>query len=573
MILYNDECENILKEMEGNSVDTVITDPPYGLKFMGRKWDYDVPSVSLWKEVLRVMKHGATMLCFAGSRTQHRMAVNIEDAGFILKDTIMWFYGEGFPKATNISKQIDKNRNKILLSIVKLKKELIKFFDKSEKSRKQIDIECGFRACNYLSLPDKTKKYDPWINILPTQEKWEKIKEVIGCDDSMDEAFKNIEREIIGKQIKARTKNQKIALPTLGDEVEYVEIPITKPETEEANLWNGWKSHGIKPAYEPIIVAIKPNDGSYAENALKHGVSGLNIDAARIKTKESGNRKHKGKIYENVADGYKRPNKSCFTHKTDWEMNKEGRYPANIIFSHHPECVLKGVKKVKSHNPDNKVLESRINNIYGRDPNRMLTDYAKNGKETVDDYDCHEDCPVKMLDDQGKKSGSHSAGSKQEKQDKWSYDLDNSDCYGSGTLNGGGERYGDEGGASRFFYCAKASKNERNIGCDLIKNDHPTVKPIKIMEYLCKLTSTPTGGIVFDPFMGSGSTGIACINTGRDFIGIEKEPEYFEIAKSRIEYIENEEIEKVEDEKRKKESLSFFFGKGYGKSNDLYSSK
>ena len=110
--LHNDKCEVVLDSMESNSVDTVITDPPYGLSFMGSKWDYDVPSVSLWKKVLRVLKPGATMLCFAGSRTQHRMAVNIEDAGFILKDTIMWFYGSGFPKATDISKQLDKEAGK-----------------------------------------------------------------------------------------------------------------------------------------------------------------------------------------------------------------------------------------------------------------------------------------------------------------------------------------------------------------------------------------------------------------------------------------------------------------------------
>ena len=93
--LYLGKSEKILKELEDNSVDTIITDPPYGLSFMGKKWDYDVPSVELWKECLRVLKPGGTALIFAGSRTQHRMAVNVEDAGFILKDCIMWLYGSG----------------------------------------------------------------------------------------------------------------------------------------------------------------------------------------------------------------------------------------------------------------------------------------------------------------------------------------------------------------------------------------------------------------------------------------------------------------------------------------------
>ena len=111
MIIHGEALEE-LKKMEDNSIDTIITDPPYGISFMGKKWDYDVPSIELWKEALRVLKSGGTLLTFAGSRTQHRMAVNIEDAGFILKDTIMWLYGSGFPKATDISKQLDKRAGK-----------------------------------------------------------------------------------------------------------------------------------------------------------------------------------------------------------------------------------------------------------------------------------------------------------------------------------------------------------------------------------------------------------------------------------------------------------------------------
>jgi site-specific DNA-methyltransferase (adenine-specific) len=97
--------------------------------------------------------------------------------------------------------------------------------------------------------------------------------------------------------------------------------------------------------------------------------------------------------------------------------------------------------------------------------------------------------------------------------------------------------FGDSGGASRFFYTAKASKKERNAGLDDgEKNPHPTVKPLALMEYLCKLTRTPTGGIVIDPFMGSGTTGMACVNTGRDFIGIELIEEHYIIARKRIEH-------------------------------------
>ncbi|MBA7676792.1 hypothetical protein ES703_85037 [subsurface metagenome] len=194
-------CIEAMEDMPDNCIDTIITDPPYGLSFMGKKWDYDVPSIEIWQECLRVLKPGGTALIFAGSRTQHRMAVNIEDAGFILKDCIMWLYGSGFPKATDISKQIDKNLGG------------------------KVKIGKGFKHAgeyNNRNLPDPTP------------------------------------------QGKAR------------EEMRH------KPDTPEATLWNGWKSHGLKPAYEPILVAMKPNEGSYANNALKWGVAGLNINGGRI---------------------------------------------------------------------------------------------------------------------------------------------------------------------------------------------------------------------------------------------------------------------------------------------------
>ncbi|HEC63923.1 MAG TPA: site-specific DNA-methyltransferase, partial [bacterium] len=197
-IIYGDNIK-VMRTFPNNYFDTIITDPPYGLKFMGKKWDYDVPSIKTWWECLRVLKPGGTLLCFAGSRTQHRMAVNVEDAGFILKDCIMWLYGSGFPKATDISKQLDKGH----------------------------------------------------------------------------------EREVVEVAGKSGSKRNSMAGDFAGGE--YM---TTAPTTPEAILWNGWKSHGLKPAYEPILVAMKPNDGTYANNALVHGVSGLNIDGGRINHNE-----------------------------------------------------------------------------------------------------------------------------------------------------------------------------------------------------------------------------------------------------------------------------------------------
>ena len=197
-------AEDVLKTLPDNCVDTIITDPPYGLSFMGKKWDYDVPSIETWRKCLRVLKPGGTLLCFAGSRTQHRMAVNVEDAGFILKDCIMYLYGSGFPKATDISKQLDKGH------------------------KREVIGQAHHGACNKPN------------------------------GNSFDDDSYEWQRH----------------------------FDITEPATSEAILWNGWKSHGLKPAYEPILVAMKPNDGTYANNALTWGVSGLNIDGGRIPTDE-----------------------------------------------------------------------------------------------------------------------------------------------------------------------------------------------------------------------------------------------------------------------------------------------
>ena len=106
--LHNGDCLDVLRTMPENSVDSIVTDPPYGLSFMGKKWDYDVPSEAIWRECLRVLKPGGHLLAFAGTRTQHRMAVRIEDAGFEIRDMIAWVYGSGFPKSLDVSKAIDK---------------------------------------------------------------------------------------------------------------------------------------------------------------------------------------------------------------------------------------------------------------------------------------------------------------------------------------------------------------------------------------------------------------------------------------------------------------------------------
>ena len=437
-----------MRSMAESSIDTIITDPPYGLSFMGKKWDYDVPSVETWKACLRVLKPGGTALIFAGSRTQHRMAVNVEDAGFILKDCIMWLYGSGFPKATDISKQLDKGHK----------------------------------------------------------------REVVGVKKSPDGRDYSIENAVNKGEFGGENAFKKSGM-------NKDKLILTASTTPEAILWNGWKSHGLKPAYEPILVCMKPNEGTYANNALVYGVSGLNIDGGRIEAEPELAKNWDRKAPCGFRDGGHTLYGKGELKDNIEQYKPEGRFPANVILDEEAGVMLD--EQSSTSTTGNRKNKNRIQQ------EAVSTPFTR-GQQAPE--------------------------------------------------------YTDKGGASRFFYCAKASKKERNAGCENINNQkftagnysqspvckacdktlngtndhskcsdevyyremeskntsnhHPTVKPLALMEYLCTLTKTPTGGIVLDPFMGSGTTGIACRNTGRDFVGIEKESEYCEIAKARITAVE-----------------------------------
>lgn len=317
--LIHDDCLVWLRAQPDESIHCCVTDAPYGLKFRGNNWDYKVPSVVLWVEVLRVLKPGGTLLCFAGPRTQHRMAVNIEDAGFKLCDVLLWLHGQGFPKAHDIGKKVSE--------------------------------------------------------------------------------------------------------------------------------FQGWKSHALKPAYEPIIMAMRPNDGSYANNALEHGVVGLNIEACRVPGES-----FTINTFDNGAKPFGDAVGEPYTSR-----QSSGRYPANILHDGSDE-VRAGFPNVKA----GKAVRHR-----------------SGGKN------CHSDTKKPPMPDMG---------------------------------------YGDEGSAARFFYVAKANKAERGEG-----NNHPTVKPLALMRWLVRLVCPPDG-VVLDPFMGSGTTGVACREEGFDFIGIERELESYETA-------------------------------------------
>ena len=483
--------------MAENSIDSIVTDPPYELGFMGKSWDSSgiAFNVEVWQEALRVLKPGGHLLAFSGSRTYHRMAVAIEDAGFEIRDQIMWIYGSGFPKSHNVSKGIDKNNgeaNRLLKFTTWMRTTGLKAKELDEVTQTNM-------GGHYLTTASQPA--------IPTVALWAKIRPLIAdVPEWVDELVDRIEaeREVIGTKTAGMGSGETFGmLQSEGSNaLASKEIDITAPATPAAKQWDGWGT-ALKPAHEPIVVARKPLIGTVANNVLTFGTGGLNIDGARVVTDDSFGGGAKGT--SGFAAGY---------DADGWVPGSSlGRWPANVIHD--------GSNEVVELFPQSNSSAPSATATYGT---------SRDGRENS--------------------------------------------TYGKGLYSATPNRppIGDSGSAARFFYCAKASKKDRNeglanlesksagfstryclecgknvpqagsCGCNAgiemrppnaQQNHHPTVKPTSLMQYLVRLV-TPPNGIVLDPFLGSGSTGKAAMYEGFNFVGIELTPEYLPIAKARI---------------------------------------
>ena len=450
--LHEGDCREVMAGMEAESVDTLICDPPYGLSFMGKDWDHGVPGERFWVEALRVAKPGAHLLAFGGTRTHHRLMVAIEDAGWVIRDVVMYVYGSGFPKSHNISKAIDKVNGESGRML-----KFVNWMRTTGLKQKEINAAIGKSdvGSHYL------RRDQPAI---PTAAIWSTLRPLCGNVPAwVDELIERVEaeREVVGQQTKGSSPLPNNHDGRWNDGQQDGTFDITAPATDAAREWDGYGT-ALKPAWEPVIVAMKPLAGTFAQNALQHGVAGLNIDGGRVGTEEMLGRPQTDQhFFSGLANN-------------GWNDNStgKGRFPANLIHDGSDE-VLAGFP------------------VTGKSGVAV----RRNGNAGRGSF------PVKIAE------GSDDVG------------------------------YADSGSAARFFYTAKASRSERNAGLpEGETSSHPTVKPLALMRYLCKLTRTPTGGVVLDPFMGSGSTGCAAVLEGRRFIGIDLEPEYVEIARRRIEH-------------------------------------
>jgi DNA modification methylase len=489
--LYHGDCIEVMRGMADASVDAIVTDPPYGLEFMGKEWDApwklsgdvvddpaslggyqdpgggngytrsrirfgmgDMPGFQSWctewaTEALRVLKPGGHLLAFGGTRTWHRLACAIEDAGFEIRDSIAWMYGSGFPKSLDVSKAIDKQRDD-RGDVLRVTGEIARLRDAAGLTNRDIDDAFGFAgmAGHWTSV-----KSQPAV---PTVEQWRTLRDLLSPDEWLDaEVWRlNGRKGTPGVE----RPDREVSGPAGNDVFQPTQTVVNPgtPVRDDAARWQGWGT-ALKPAFEPIVVARKPLNGTVAANVLAHGTGALNIDGCRVGTTDSlGGGAMKGSTSH--AEGWDRP----------WKNDAEAT-------AAHAERVTANVAKAEA---------------LGRWPANLILDESQ----------------AVELD---KQSGVSS--SVQSVRLRAGAVIGNGQTHGTFIAsrdNIGG--FNDSGGASRFFYTAKASTGERP---SVDGSAHPTVKPLDLMRYLVRLV-TPPGGIVLEPFAGSGTTAEACIVEG-----------------------------------------------------------
>lgn len=541
--VYCGKMEDVLVDFTDDAIDSIVTDPPYGLNFMGKKWDYDVPSVTQWKEAYRVLKPGGYMLVACGTRTQHRMVVNIEDAGFEIRDVITWHYGQGFPKSLNVNKQLE---NEICNCEKEIPGKQEAEYDLRPVRESNISKEVNIGKTGGKILQPGLSEQSTHESVLREESKEinangkesclegrrnyvQEKGELQGCEihkgnrvditNGKEGWVHNGTQGGNGENVQEITNKDGSSSPQRSQPKQQSTTeftPISNQCNSQVNgIWENCSRCGkpilpdgigtaLKPATEFWTLCRKPiSENTVAENVLKHGTGGINIDACRIGCEDGRPLREVHELRKDVEYSGNslmgRKDGSLQSSKAMGETTK-GRFPANLILDEFMAAELdkqSGILTSGNVSPEGFKGEY-TGTIYGKFKNNQIP---------------------------------------------------------SGSL------YGDSGGASRFFYVAKPSPEERNKGLRMSNakfmdesrkegsiggsnprnrgaefkrnNFHPTVKPIELMRYLVKMI-TPKGGTCLDSFCGSGSTLIACKLEEINYIGIDKEQEYCEMAEARI---------------------------------------
>ena len=320
------DCLEVMRTIPDASVDAVVTDPPYGLSIMGKRWDYDVPSVEIWAECLRVLKPGGHLLAFAGTRTQHRMAVRIEDAGFEIRDMLAWVYGSGMPKSLDVSKAIDR-----MDATEEQERRRLRFtawVRGTGATSRQIDEATGTNMGGHYT----TAASQPAIM---TREHLEQCRHLLGdvpewvereADIRSVESRNMAEREVVSVQ-----KNAMSGWDMDGG-TRFTDRNITAPATPEAQQWAGWGT-ALKPALEPITMARKPLEGTVAANVLAHGTGGINVDGCRVGANDLDALQKNWDRVQSTSQGIASTGLKAIDLL---DRAPAGRWPANLILT-YPE--------------------------------------------------------------------------------------------------------------------------------------------------------------------------------------------------------------------------------------------
>lgn len=493
--VIHDDCRAALAAMDEASIDAVVTDPPYHLTsivkrfgspdaapalsngptgvyarasrgFMGKTWDGgDVAfQPETWAAVVRVLKPGGHLVAFGGTRTYHRMAVAIEDAGFEIRDCLFWLYGSGFPKSLDVAKAIDKQRQEDKEPTRVVCRFVRQALDR--QGLKSRDLVAFFDGCHPRLIDHWAARDSDSQPALPTWAQWIRLKEVLALGPEMDAEVRRL-NERKGEPGDAWKGAEAVGTPGgFGEHRFSVRDNIKRQSSEASAQWEGWGT-ALKPACEPVVLARKPLSGTVAENVETHGTGALNIDECRVGT-EGGT---KAVNHVKKPDGrLERWDEGSRGARNEIVTLNAGRWPANLVHDGSDE---------------------------------VLAGFPETGPS------------------RGIKPGSYSQG------------------MTKGNVNDGWRRlahenyqpklggHDDSGSAARYFYCAKASAAER------AGSKHPTVKPLALMRWLCRLV-TPPGGLVLDPFAGTGTTGAAALAEGFRTILIEREAEYIADIERRL---------------------------------------
>jgi site-specific DNA-methyltransferase (adenine-specific) len=399
---------------EGELFDAILCDPPYELGFMGKSWDSSGIAFDkdMWADLFKLVKPGGHLLAFSGSRTYHRMAVAIEDAGFEIRDMIEWVYGSGFPKSLNIGKAVDKIQGNEREELG-FREDFVKRVRKNGVESKDYTMAGGWKAD-------------------PTQ---------------------------VGR--------------------------ITKGTSE----WEGYGT-ALKPAHEPCVLARKPLEGTVANNVLKHGTGGLNIDGTRVGT--TGGETHKG----GFGSGIYGDSKGVETDNTP-----TGRFPANLIHD--------GSDEVEAVFPQAKGMSGG---------GKHKQTYSKNGVIAGGGHDGNES---HIRNDSGSAS-------------RFFYTAKASKSERNAGLEGFEKKVNKFGNQKNGEDIGNGSLNDKFTNAPSA-NHHPTVKPLSLTKYLATLIKPPTAGRILVPFSGSGSEMIGALQAGWGYVeGVELTEEYIPIAEARL---------------------------------------